>query len=204
MQINITNLSAFIKEDKRIQDLLYVTIANPTATDKPNIDLESKLYSSEFYDYAYYYDTDKQPIRLEDISTDMLNCSINISYNTTSTMNSDKQFYFNVNNGTYNEMQPYEMYLNCARSTEKMILNDSYADYIKNGYNYDLWNQKRQEWIATVNTIIGSVQAAVGVGLGSASAIPSVVHSMSAVERARRNTEVATNEKNIATQKFIT
>ena len=161
MQLNISNLSAFIKEDKRIQDLLYVTINNPTATDKPNIDLESKLYSTEFYDYAYYYDTDKLPIRLEDISTNMLNCSINISYNTTTTMNSDKQFYFNVNNGTYNEMQPYEMYLNCARSTEKMILNDSYADYIKNGYNYDLWNQKQQEKIAKTNAILNYVSAGI-------------------------------------------
>ena len=53
MQINVTNLSTLIKEDKRLQYLLYLTIANPTATDKPNIDLESKLYSSEFYDYAY-------------------------------------------------------------------------------------------------------------------------------------------------------
>lgn len=161
MQVNISNLSAFIKEDKRIQDLLYVTIANPTATDKPNIDLESKLYSSEFYDYAYYYDTDKQPIRLEDISTNMLNCSINISYNTTSTMNSDKQFYFNVNNGTYKEMQPYELYLNCARSTEKTIFNDNYAEYIKNGYNYDLWNQKQQEKIAKTNAILNYVSAGI-------------------------------------------
>ena len=161
MQVNISNLSAFIKEDKRIQDLLYVTINNPTATDKPNIDLESKLYSSEFYDYSYYYDTDKQPIRLEDISTDKLDCSINISYNTTTTMNSDKQFYFNVNNGTYKEMQPYELYLNCARSTEKMIFNDGYADYIKNGYNYDSWNQKQQEKIAKTNAILNYVSAGI-------------------------------------------
>lgn len=204
MQVNISNLSAFIKEDKRIQDLLYVTINNPTATDEPKIGLESKLYSSEFYDYAYYYDTDKLPIRLEDISTNMLNCSINISYNTTATMNSDKQFYFNVNNGTYNEMQPYEMYLNCARSTEKMILNDNYAEYIKNGYNYDLWNQKRQEWIATVNTIINSVQAAAGIGLGGASTIPSVASSISAVKKARYKTKAAMNDRTIAAFNFLT
>ena len=138
MQVNTDRLSTSVKEDTRLQDLLYITITNPTATDKPNINLESKLYSSEFYDYAYYYDTDKQPIRLEDITTNMLNCSINIHYNTTTTMNSDKQFYFAMHNATYNEMQPYELYLNCARSTEKMILNDNYAEYIKNGYNYDL------------------------------------------------------------------
>lgn len=186
MQINISNLSAFIKEDKRLQDLLYITISNPTATDKPNIDLESKLYSSEFYDYAYYYDTEKQPIRLEDISTNMLNCSINISYNTTSTMNSDKQFYFNVNNGTYNEIQPYEMYLNCARSTEKMILNDSYAEYVKNGYNYDLWNQKHQEWISTANMIIGSVQAAYGLGSGLVNFGVNLAHTIpTAIETSR-------------------
>ena len=167
MQVNTDRLSTSIKEDTRLQDLLYITITNPTPTDKPNINLESKLYSSEFYDYAYYYDTDKQPIRLEDISTNMLNCSINIYYNTTTTMNSDKQFYFAMHNATYNEMQPYEMYLNCARSTEKMILNDSYAEYIKNGYNYDLWNQKRQEKLATINAVVGGVQAAVGIAGGA-------------------------------------
>ena len=170
MQVNTDRLSASVKEDTRLQDLLYITITNPTPTDKPNINLESKLYSSEFYDYAYYYDTDKQPIRLEDISTNMLNCSINIYYNTTTTMNSDKQFYFAMHNATYNEMQPYEMYLNCARSTEKMILNDSYAEYVKNGYNYDLWNQKRQEKIATTNAIISGIQAGVGI-LGSATTV---------------------------------
>ena len=177
MQVNISNLSAFIKEDKRIQDLLYVTISNPTATDRPNIDLESKLYSSEFYDYAYYYDTDKQPIRLEDISTNMLNCSINISYNTTATMNSDKQFYFNVINGTYNEMQPYEMYLNCSRSTEKPILNDSYAEYVKNGYNYDLWNQKQQEKIAKTNELLNWISFGVSA-IGPAFSFGNVAYSL--------------------------
>lgn len=193
MQVNIDYLSAFVKEDKRIQDLLYITISNPTATDKPNIDLESKLYSSEFYDYAYYYDTDKLPIRLEDIDTDKLDCSIFIFYNTTTTMNSDKQFYFRVFDGMYKEMQPYEMYLNCARSTEKMILNDNYAEYIKNGYNYDLWNQKRQERIATINAVVSGVQAAAGVALGSISAIPDVVNSVSSVKRAVDATRSATN-----------
>ena len=154
MQINVTSLSTLIKEDKRLQYLLYLTIDNPTATDKPNIDLESKLYSSEFYDYGYYYATDKQPIRLEDIRTNALDCAIKIYYNTTTTMNSDKQFYFEMKNATYDKMQPYELYLNCARSTEKMILNNSYAEYVKNGYNYDLWNQKQQEKIANTNAIL--------------------------------------------------
>lgn len=177
MQINTDRLSTSVKEDTRLQDLLYVNITNPTATDTPNINLESKLYSSEFYDYAYYYDTDKQPIRLEDISTNMLNCSINIYYNTTTTMNSDKQFYFAMHNATYNEMQPYEMYLNCARSTEKMILNDSYAEYIKNGYNYDLWNQKQQEKLAKMNfgwNIASAVISGIGPAVQSGKAIYSI------------------------------
>lgn len=155
MQFNGSRLSSFVANDTRLQDLLYVTLTDPTGTDAPNMSLESKLYSSEFYDYAYYYDTEKLPIRLEDISTQSLNCSINITYNTTTSMNSDKQFYFSTKNATYNENQLYELYLNCPRSTEKMILNDSYADYIKNGYNYDQWNQKRNEKIATLNTIVG-------------------------------------------------
>lgn len=160
LQINTDRLSALVNNDSRLQDLLYVSLENPTATDTPNINLESKLYSSEFYDYAYYYDTEKQPVRLEDISTNLLNCSINIYYNTTATMNSDKQFYFAFSNANYNEMQPYETYLNCARSTEKMILNDNYAEYIKNGYNYDLWNQKRTEKLATINAVVSGISAA--------------------------------------------
>ena len=203
MQVNISNLSAFIREDKRIQDLLYVTINNPTATDKPKPGLESKLYSSEFYDYAYYYDTEKQPIRLEDISTNMLNCSINISYNTTSTMNSDKQFYFNVNNGTYNEMQPYEMYLNCARSTEKMILNDNYAEYIKNGFNYDLWNQKRQEKIATINAVISGVQAGVGLIAGGANLGAGIGKSISSTIKAGAAVKDAVKAQEIANSDFL-
>ena len=191
MQVNTDRLSTSVKEDTRLQDLLYITITNPTATDKPNINLESKLYSSEFYDYAYYYDTDKQPIRLEDITTNMLNCSINIYYNTTTTMNSDKQFYFAMHNATYNEMQPYEMYLNCARSTEKMILNDSYAEYVKNGYNYDLWNQKRQEKIATTNAIISGIQAGVGI-LGSATTVGANINAaLSPVRAARKYVQQA-------------
>ena len=191
MQINTDRLTASVKEDTRLQDLLYITITNPTATDKPNINLESKLYSSEFYDYAYYYDTDKQPIRLEDISTNMLNCSINIHYNTTTTMNSDKQFYFAIHNATYNEMQPYELYLNCARSTEKMILNDSYAEYIKNGYNYDLWNQKRSEKLATINAIISGVQAVVGI-LGSAATVGANINAtLSPVRAAKKYVQKA-------------
>ena len=187
MQVNTDRLSTSVKEDTRLQDLLYITITNPTPTDKPNINLESKLYSSEFYDYAYYYDTDKQPIRLEDISTNMLNCSINIYYNTTTTMNSDKQFYFAMHNATYNEMQPYEMYLNCARSTEKMILNDSYAEYIKNGYNYDLWNQKRQEKLATINAVISGINAGVGLVGGIANAGFGVVSALSGTKIAATN-----------------
>ena len=185
MQVNTDRLSTSVKEDTRLQDLLYITITNPTPTDKPNINLESKLYSSEFYDYAYYYDTDKQPIRLEDISTNMLNCSINIHYNTTTTMNSDKQFYFAMHNATYNEMQPYELYLNCARSTEKMILNDNYAEYIKNGYNYDLWNQKRTEKIATINTVISGISAGFGAFAGAAGIASNIIAGRATIANAQ-------------------
>ena len=167
MQFNGSRLSSFVANDTRLKDLLYVTIDNPTMSDRPNMDLESKLYSSEFYDYAYYYDTEKLPIRLEDISTQSLNCSINITYNTTTSMNSDKQFYFSMKNATYNENQLYELYLNCSRSTEKMILNDSYADYIKNGYNYDQWNQKRNEKLSVLNTLMGLGQGMFSVAAPS-------------------------------------
>lgn len=137
LKVNLKNLSQLVTTDSRISELLYLTINNPTAKDSPNLTLESKLYSSEFYDFAYYYDTDKMPIRLEDVTPYSQNCKIQINYAQTLSMNSDKQFKFIVNNGDYNEIQPFEMYLNCARNTERLVLNSSYADYLKNGYNYD-------------------------------------------------------------------
>lgn len=210
MRINTERLSASVREDTRLQDLLYVNITNPTATDTPNINLESKLYSSEFYDYAYYYDTDKQPIRLEDISTNMLNCSINIYYNTTATMNSDKQFYFAMHNATYNEIQPYEMYLNCARSTEKMILNDNYAEYVKNGYNYDLWNQKQQEKLAKANlgvsiasAVISGVGPLVQFGKGTVSTIKAGVNLAKAYQQIKYGAREAQDLANIDTSNVI-
>ena len=203
MQINVTSLSTLLKEDKRLQYLLYLTIANPTATDKPNIDLESKLYSSEFYDYSYYYDTDKLAIRLQDINTNTLDCAIKIYYNTTTTMNSDKQFYFEMKNATYDKMQPYEMYLNCARSTEKMILNDSYAEYIKNGYNYDLWNQKHQEQIATANAIINTIQSVYSLASGGYSLVSGIRNSAKAFKGANALAKVASATEEIAADKYF-
>lgn len=171
LQINSDTLSRTIKTDNRIQDLLYVTLTEPSATDAPNIDLESKLYNSEFYDYSYYYDTDKLKIRLEDISTDKLTAAFSIINATTTTMNSDKQFKIAPVNCGYNEYQPYELYINSSRSTERMILNDSYADYIKNGYNYDQWSNKKAQKLATINSVISGIQAFGGIAAGIASPI---------------------------------
>ena len=151
--------------------MLYVTLTEPSATDAPNINLESKLYNSEFYDYSYYYDTEKLKIRLEDISTDKLTAAFSIINATTTTMNSDKQFKIAPVNCSYNEYQPYELYINSSRNTERMILNDSYADYIKNGYNYDQWSNKRAQTLATINSVISGIQAGAGIAGGVISPI---------------------------------
>lgn len=183
LQLNNDVLSRTIKLDERIQDLLYISLTNPSATDAPNIDLESKLYNSEFYDYSYYYDTDKLKIRLEDISTDKLTASLSILYAVTTTMNSDKQFKITPYNCSYAEYQPYELYINSSRSTEKMILNDSYADYIKNGYNYDQWSNKRALKLASINSVVSGAQAAVGIGLPFSNTIRGFITNAGSISR---------------------
>lgn len=186
LQINKDTLSRTIKTDNRIQDLLYVTLTEPSATDAPNIDLESKLYNSEFYDYSYYYDTDKLKIRLEDISTDKLTAALSIINATTTTMNSDKQFKIAPANCSYNEYQPYELYINSSRSTERMILNDSYADYIKNGYNYDQWSNKRAQKLAAINSVISGIQSGVGLIAGSINTGSSIASDLSNIRNVSR------------------
>lgn len=198
LQVNSNTLSRTIKTDNRIQDLLYVTLTEPSATDAPNIDLESKLYNSEFYDYSYYYDTDKLKIRLEDISTDKLTAALSIINATTTTMNSDKQFKIAPANCSYNEYQPYELYINSSRSTERMILNDSYADYIKNGYNYDQWSNKRAQKLATINSVITGIQSATGLIAGSINIGSSIASDLSDI----RN--VSTIQSNVNRLKKIT
>ena len=72
-----------------------------------------------------------------------------------------------------------------------MILNDSYAEYIKNGYNYDLWNQKRSEKLATINAIISGVQAGVGI-LGSAATVGANINAtLSPVRAAKKYVQKA-------------
>ena len=82
-----------------------------------------------------------------------------------------------------------------------MILNDSYAEYIKNGYNYDLWNQKHQEWIATVNTIISGIQAGVGLIAGGANFGVNLAHTIPTVIETNRIARAA-KQYNSAAKSF--
>ncbi len=173
-----------IATDAAIQDVMFVDIPSPTATDEPNMGLESKLYSSEFYDFSYVYDTDRIRLRLEDFNFSDNMPAITISYAQTNTMNSDRQFRLTPLNCSYNSNSLWELYLNSSRNTEKLILNSSYADYIRNGYNYDQWSQKRSAEIARFNTIINGVGSAFSIG---SAAISTGMKVAQGVKQTRQN-----------------
>lgn len=181
LKIDAASVLNLIAQDTRINDLLYLTISKPTAKDSPNQSLESKLYSSEFYDFAYYYDTDKMPIRLEDFTSNSQSSAIGITYAQTLSLNSDKQFHFYPLYGSYNQIQPFETYLNCSRNTERLVLNSSYADYLKNGYNYDQWAQKQAQKQAATNAVISAISAGVSFIPGVGTAISNTAKTARAI-----------------------
>lgn len=119
-------------------------------TDLKDISYESKLYHSDFYQPKFVYDSFNFLFQLESINNSLLmNYS---SDNGTPTNN----FYFNfITSTTINSRflfefpqymlnyatQDYSNILTIQRNNELALYNSAYANYIRNGYNYDVKNK---------------------------------------------------------------
>lgn len=130
-------------------------------------EMESKLYSSEFYDYFVKYDSFNKQFFLERFNATITGeCSYDVSFKPTNTINSNFLFDFTTPNDVYEEIDVSSKYLNVRRSNEVPTFNSSYLDYVRNGYNYDKKNISR-------NTALQGVGASAQIGTSAITAMVS-------------------------------
>lgn len=146
------------------------------------MDMESKLKSSEFYEWKFYYDSFEKRIDFEDTVLDPDNTNVprvTISLKQSNNLNSTECFKFSAQgNLTYNPPILYGEYMNINRSNEIALFNSPYVEYIRNGYNYDKKILAMQQSKEAVNTVVslgaGTLGGISGIktgGLGFAAGI---------------------------------
>ena len=121
----------------------YASSSNWSSADATNVDLDSKLYHSDFFTMKFVYDAFSLPIILEKyVQTAYADAPIITPFFTQSTtINSNLCFSFTINrivdNALYQAPMDYNLTLTSTRNNELPIFSNSYVDYIRSGYNYD-------------------------------------------------------------------
>lgn len=159
---------------------LYGIIMNPSTTDLRNDDNESKLYHSDYYVKKIVYDSFNFPIPLENIDETLAIFKstnpdgFNIDFHCSNSILSRFLVQFPQIKWK-RSIQDYDDVLYIGRNNELSIYNSAYINYLRNGYNYDVKNKKRNEEQALVNTIVGLVTTAAGIAGGAATGNPLLV-----------------------------
>ena len=106
-------------------------------------DLESKLFSSEFYQPTYYYDSFTYKFSLEDLDIEAYIEDNNdfqampLRFECTSTINSRFMFTFTDMRFRFASSN-YANVMPIIRNNEEVLYNVPYVNYIRTGFNYDV------------------------------------------------------------------
>ena len=157
---------------------------------------ENKLYSSEFYQPRFIYDTFVYTFALEDISQIIDYKNLVFEYKHTSTINNKSLVnFYNLNYKRANVDYPGYMLIN--RNDDEVIYNSPYINYVKNGYNYDRRN-------ANFNLASGLLSASLGIGGGIINAFanqPTHISESLALQafqdQAKANSRIRLGQQNI-------
>lgn len=179
-------------------------VENIRSTDKPNIELESKLYNSEFYDFNIRYDSFEKQYLLERFNaTTTEQCEYQVMFKPSNTINSNFLFEFYDLYEVYDEIDIRSQYVNVRRNNELPMYNSDYLNYIRNGYNYDV-KVNRNNVIASRTSSIAGITGAIiggikgGKGYGVATAISIGVNAVSNLASSvinQRNAELSIQQK---------
>lgn len=139
----------------------------PVATDTRDSDEEPKLYSSEFFTYKLVYDSFAKEILLEGLEQEVDDYGLTIVYKQTSTINS--KFAFKIPDLVFLfANDDYPEYLVCARNNERTIYSNSYINYLRTGYNYDVKNKEAKNTMNWINLGIGALSTITSTGVSVA------------------------------------
>lgn len=157
-----------------------------------DIKYESKLYSSEFFNYKIMYDSFVYMVEFENLDTrnylakEELFTDLSYEFTVTSTINSKFMFKFNLPLKYYSD--DYQSNLVITRNNEMGLYSNTYLNYLRTGYNYDLKAKEQaitSSWINTgigiASTVGGGIVTAVTGGAGSAIGVAGVVSGVNSV-----------------------
>lgn len=127
---------------------------NPSPINTRDDNYENKLYSSEFYQPRFIYDSFVYTFALEDISQIIKYDNLVFNYVHTSTINSKSLIDF-YNFRYKRAVVDYPGYLLINRNDDEVIYNSPYINYIKNGINYDKRDAKFNFWTGIASNLLG-------------------------------------------------
>lgn len=139
---------------------------------KKDINLESKLFSSEFFSPKFIYDSFTYSYNLELVdylkySNSFEDNKVKIVFIPSSTINSRFAFRFKDNIVTENNLLDFNEWMIVTRNNEETLYNNAYLNYIKTGYNYDVKAKERQQ-----------VATGIGLGVSIASTVGSLISAI--------------------------
>ena len=187
-----------------------VTIA---AAQSKNMELESKLLHSDYYQPKFVYDSFSFPFYLEDVKQsnyidDPLFDKFLVGYVVSQNIQSKFMFSF-PQYILKRSRQDYDNILCIERNNEKALYNNAYINYIKSGgYSYDTKKASSQNAVngmTTALTLIGA-GAAFAAGLGSENPImmtAGVGLAVSAMTGIIRNVHTAQEQDRAISQKLM-
>ena len=208
------NLERNLPSDSQINPFSNFDISDtdeltPSINDlrETDLELESKLFHSEFYSPQLVYDSFAFKFDLEKTQQDWYyesdNNELSINFFMTRTINSKFMFEMSSYKLALSESN-YSKYLPIARNNEEVLYNVPYINYIRSGYNYDIKNKNTA--LASNVAGLGLSAASIGVSLALPSIplkVAGVVASLVSMAMSVKNTIVsAINNENSIRQKI--
>lgn len=147
---------------------LVVYNYNPSQRVLRNDYFESKLFHSDFKTYKAVYDSFSFDIQLEKESFSNYErfslSNMKINYYVTRNPSSTFMFIFDDYKPERFSTMDYDSILIVKRNNEESIFNNSYIDYLRNGYNYDVKSKQRQDFATWFNVGANLLNTAGQVG----------------------------------------
>ena len=142
--------------------------------DTLNIDYESKLFTSEFYQRTYLYG-DNQFVFGYEKNAQFFNQNLQIEFKVSKNMTNDFVFHFASRLKSWGYFDVYANYMFCSESSQIPVYNSSYIDYIRNGYNYDQYVTKKNNTLSVINTIGSGIATAASLAGGGGAVGPGIL-----------------------------
>ena len=163
---NYLNYPHIVSPDAYVSTQIGVN-TNISPSNSRSADIDPKLYSSEFFTYKLVYDSFTKEIPLEEIQQMTDDYGLSVIYKQTSTINS--KFLFKVDSLTFLfSKEDYPEYLVCARNNERAIYSNSYINYLRTGFNYDVKNKEAKNNMNWINFSLGALSTGLSTGVSVA------------------------------------